>query len=400
MKNILLIELLCDIIYISDFNVRKMGFPIILKKRGRVMNRIKKAVSMILAITALAMVFTACDKDTSPSDVDKNMLSSTVNNVFEAGIDLYNNGDYEEAVMILENAVRKNPERAEIYIALADAYVAVDRGNYAVTALKKSLDVVENKDAVNNKIELLKKRGYGDSSIVDILKEEKFDADNNLIYSMEYFYDDFGKIIKKTSQNSDGKCLKKIVYKYDKNNLLIKETTYGADKSYQGHNEYSYNDNKLLDHRVVVNNTGRFEFQYTYNNNVLSSVAFGHELGEGRYEYTYDDKGNMIHEKWYDHMQDGNLVGTYDYTYNDRNTLIKEVEYNPDGSVYSYTVYEEDEKGRAKNMAHHYPDGTLHINCDVNSYEYDNEDRLIKMGIYDKDANSRGYIIYTYDSIS
>ena len=365
------------------------------------MNCINKTMAFILAIIVAMMIYTACDKEIPPSPNAESNSITNIKSDFEEGIDFYNNGDFDEAVLFLESAVVRNPDRAEIYIALADAYVAVNRGNYAVTVLQNALEEVKNKDAVKNKIKLLEKDGYGQSEIVDMIREEKFDADNRLVYSIRYYYDDSGRLIKTVSSDANGENSENVIYKYNEKNLLISETTYNADKSYKGHTEYSYDNNDNLACRVVVNNTGRLEFHYKYNkDNTLICMAFGHELGEGRYEYTYDSKGNLIHEVWYDSMTGGNLVGTYDYTYNDKGIRIREDEYNPDGSLYSYTIYEEDEKGRARNMAHHYPDGTLHTSCDVNSYEYDDNDRLIKMGIYDKDANSRGYISYTYDFIN
>ncbi len=78
------------------------------------------------------------------------------------------------------------------------------------------------------------------------------------------------------------------------------------------------------------------------------------------------------------------------FEYDAKGNMIKQTNYEKDGSVLDYTVYEyDDNSNKIKDVWY------LNDSSQTSIYEYDN-DKLIKVSIYDANGAFARYVLYTY----
>ncbi len=150
----------------------------------------------------------------------------------------------------------------------------------------------------------------------ETISEIEYDADGKVIHThtFEYEYDDNGKLLKR--------------HEYENGRLIeTRENVYypdGSGETYFSKNIMYYEDGS---YRVIVYNTHG------------SIVSDTHYFADStRLENTYDDNGNDLSETYYD--ADGNISAkfTYEYTYDNKGNIVLRKEYKND-TLYSETEY-------------------------------------------------------------
>lgn len=96
---------------------------------------------------------------------------------------------------------------------------------------------------------------------------------------------------------------KVIVRKYDDAGNMVEETTLKDGKTELGRNIFRFNgNNKLVSKEEYYATQLRAKYEYKYSSNNLIEVYQTSASGETMLysAYKYDDKGNMVEERWYD----------------------------------------------------------------------------------------------------
>ena len=167
---------------------------------------------------ALSLIFllTACGK---------NQTGPTWQEKYDLGVRYLSEGNYEEAIIAFTAAIEIDPKQAEIYIKLADAYLAADRYQDALTVLEKGLETVGDNEDLNEKLADLSgpqlREGYP--------KSERFDFDYGG-YQIRY-YDEYGFHVRNEQYDSNGVLEVETVYTYDSAGRRLTRTITRANDS-------------------------------------------------------------------------------------------------------------------------------------------------------------------------
>lgn len=216
---------------------------------------------------------------------------------------------------------------------------------------------------------------------------------------------------------------RKTVYELDEKNRVTKETRYKneeeglsiqrvyendlhtASKYYEGGEEY----------------LGTEYFSYDDEGNVLQSKATDSEDEVlAQTDYTYNNKGQLITEKFYkngnfqshtkreykgDNVrkiyeldEEGKIKSSTVYEYNKKDKITKKTEYNANVEVDEYTVYEYDKKGNKIKYVDYNADGSVEK---THTSEYDKYNNETLRQVFNADGEEENYNYmryqYTYD---
>ncbi|MFC2086926.1 hypothetical protein ACFLSA_02030 [Bacteroidota bacterium] len=170
--------------------------------------------------------------------------------------------------------------------------------------------------------------------------EEKVSNDGESYFTFKYKYDLQGKLKTKSQYTSSGAFMGKEEYAYSngtvtilsydgannqtgkaiekyENNLLVETIKYGANGSAGMKNTYKYNqEGMLLEEKKY--NQGRFieKLNYRYNpNGFVEQIAKEDADGQKfiNNSYFYDNRFNLIEEKWFDGVPDDYSKKSYSY---------------------------------------------------------------------------------------
>jgi len=72
---------------------------------------------------------------------------------YDLGIRYLNEGNYQEAILAFEAAIKIDPKQADAYVALADAYLATEDYDNAMAALTRGMDQADSTSAIQGKYE-------------------------------------------------------------------------------------------------------------------------------------------------------------------------------------------------------------------------------------------------------
>ncbi len=186
-----------------------------------------------------------------------------------------------------------------------------------------NIDAAEREYIKNQNIKEIEKVSFIFDVNGDPVKGEK-------LSTIKYSHDGFMSEI--VIYNSKGKV--ENVYTYDyKNNLRIKTTRYTPNGKPDKYYTYDYNE---------------------FKNKIKSTRYNMSQDMDKYYTYDYDDSGNLIKESWYDktgkeeysieyeydngrkttarsYNQDDDLVYKYNYKYDNKGNIIEEEKYDSDG---------------------------------------------------------------------
>lgn len=173
--------------------------------------------------------------------------------------------------------------------------------------------------------------------------------------TVEFTYNDSGKLITQVHKNKSGSEIRRYEYTYDANgNCLTKNRLGGSTEEYIA---YTYNDKAQLTKETV---TQKYSYQsddvtvwiYTYdaNGNVASRI---NKQGSGML-YQYDAAGRVTEEK--EIYADSDSFNKYSYAYDEQGRMIKE-RYESDDTWTEYT-YGYDPRGTQYELTYTLSDGT------------------------------------------
>ncbi len=246
----------------------------------------------------------------------------------------------------------------------------------------------------NNLLTETDSRGNKTEYEVDGVTSRNKEITDRLGNKTAYEYDDSGRTTKVTSKNADGDEVATVSYTYDSFDSLT-EIVRGDGLKYV----LQYNAFHNLESIAIDGKSDGKLITYTYkeNNGRLKEMTYAN--GD-KMTATYDGKGNMIAEHWYD--ASGNLTAHYKYGYSAQGEIVLTIDMLAK-KMYNYT-YENDRLEQSTEsditfFENFYVStesgliGSKTLVCSVRYY-YDDENTLTKKRIVWADGNEQ-IISYT-----
>lgn len=184
----------------------------------------------------------------------------------------------------------------------------------------------------------------------DLVRVDDYGAagDGHMYKCREHIYES-GNEIRKNSLDTSSTVYEFYEYKYDsQGNLIYEHRNIPSYNRINGRKEYSYNEfgemveERFYDEKGSCSYTIRYAYNYNEHNKPVEKYEIlSNEEKKLLQDYKYDDNGNLVETIIYDHSQ------KLTYEYNENNKLIKECKYDHYGEVdmlnswieYEYEVY-------------------------------------------------------------
>lgn len=243
--------------------------------------------------------------------------------------------------------------------------------------------------------------------------QKNYDKDGNLTYESVEEYDEDTNTITYIEYDGDGKIEYKYSDTYDEYGNLIKYVSYNSDGtvSYEGKYEYEYDD----DGNVLSYKNDNYEIKYELNKNGDPERAETFEDGKliSYAEYEYHKNGNLAEETRYD--KDGNMTRKTEYhkngnlaeekEYRENGELSSHYKYNENGDITDYTYYNKDGEKSSETKykydkkghltgATEYEDGEITGKLKI---KCDKKGNVTSVTYYDEDGEETGRITMKYD---
>lgn len=315
-------------------------------------------VGIAVGILLIALVIGLCIHFTARNESVEESWQSQ----YDLGMRFLSDGDYEQAIIAFEASIALEPYHADVYLALADAYIGNGQSEQARETLEKAQDYVDD-ERIAEKLKEPVQEDTAKEPEEETMEEEPFvrlarinhyDTYGELSYWNEYVYDDNNQIVKEIirySEDDNGYTVYE--YSYDGEGRLLNVQYIGYDKEGNVQNQlpfplvyYIYNDEgKLIEEGGGEGDSSNII--YTYEGEKIVSAIGDDGYGVFEYQYFYDDSGlltekteTMVQSYWEDEIETEEQLCQYHYKYNSEGQLIKEISetHNSQWGDTTYTV--------------------------------------------------------------
>ena len=252
--------------------------------------------------------------------------------------------DYEKAVSL-------DGSYARDYLGLADIHIRKKEYDKALEVLNQGLEKTGDDTGISDKIAEIQSGNIKDSEDNE-RKFSSYDAEGNLIWYHEYFYDENGE-----------KCR---VVAYDGAGVQTDEMEVAYDE--QGHltDTFGYIEKDGTLYKIV--------HEYDDSGNRAKTDRYDSDGALDSYKtYEYDEKGNLVQEQYFDSSENLQAYFVYEYDENDR--IKKHSQYGADKKLRSYWVFEIDSDGQRTKDSFYDGDGALEC---YYVYHYDDDGNLVE----------------------
>lgn len=173
-------------------------------------------------------------------------------------------------------------------------------------------------------------------------------------------------------------------YEHDRNGKITKIIEYNEEGEILGWIEYIINSQGNSEKQERYNKQGNLsstvEYEYGENDNVVKVEVYDNSENISWWiKYEYDEKENRIRETSLLYTNVGETTISTEHEYDEKNNLIKSTQYNSDGSIFKYKVYERDEEGRVKKISNY--EGGASLAFEWEEYVYSDDEK--KTTIYE-----------------
>ena len=271
-------------------------------------------------------------------------------------------GDYAKAIENYEKALEIDEMSVDAYLGLVEAYIRSGDFEKALEIAKKGYEKTGDQ-RLQEKIDMIESGNIVDSRGL-FYKKTMYDAGNQVVYWQVFSYDENGEVASVTSYDANGNqtghvdCdhsnpLREVNYctytdsgkvfmsvtEYDESGRMIKSTYYGGEtESDAWYMTYEYEGDKNIETQYGIDGTVQCRYihyqegnkhvteNYHYESYNDTFVLDSKQVDDGNRTYYYDADGSMTYYTEMQYDEDGNVTGY--------------AEYNPDGSLIRYEVYE------------------------------------------------------------
>lgn len=271
----------------------------------------KRMIGLILAL-ALALGLCACGSkaETAPAEEVPVEEVPTWQEQYDLGLRFLSEGNYKEAIIAFEAAIKIDPKLPEAYVGLADVYTAQGDTDKAMEILRQALEALGENESLSAALEAL--QPAGPQPLEGYPKTERSDfGDEYTIFE----YDEFGRLTRSTSYTTaDDAVIDYWEYTYEgivsETNQYgwreVKEEAFKSNGTLRTRREYLYTpgstavvsrESFFSDTRTTVR-----EFPYTMQSPVHYIVNTGYR-SDGHEEYALIwerdlDTKQILKESW------------------------------------------------------------------------------------------------------
>ena len=253
--------------------------------------------------------------------------------------------DYEKAIALDETNV-------DAWLGLADVYIRMGEYDKAGEVLHQALEKTENAPSIGDKLAELESGSVSDSS---------------------------GNIRRSSYYNGSGALIGYFTYTYDSEGFRKTVTAYDA-----AGNQVAYGENTQTFTGDTTRDTWYIEHidEDTLWLRKMVSESTTHADGSTEESQTYYDR-------------DGNVSSYTRIYYDTAHRCVRMEDYDPDGSLTGYNTVTYNADGREARFSQYSTDGTL---VAYEEYEYDENGHESKHSFYNGDGQLTGYDLYQYDA--
>ncbi len=346
-------------------------------------NTMKKLKTICLILITL-LTLTACGGDKWQESYD-------------LGMRYLSEGNYAEAIIAFDKAIKIDPKQPMAYVGRADAHIGSgetdDNLALAFADYTAAIELDEtNANAWLGLADVYIRQGEFDKAMETLqealVKTNNADIIANKLAEIEAgnFTDSSGNIRRSNSFDAYGNLKHYHIYFYDEKNRLSMATSFKANGEQTGHAEAVYNEagQAIIDIYMTSDTVGLIECVYDEHGNLIherfiNSVYAGQET-----MYEYDEQGNETKRIFY---EKGEINSWVESEYKS-NVLVKECIFFSDGSLIGYIEHEYDDKMRRVKDLEYAANGELERYI---VYRFDASDNYLGMEFYDGDGNMTGY---------
>ena len=191
----------------------------------------------------------------------------------------------------------------------------------------------------------------------NIIRENRYDADGNLMYSHISDWQN-GRIVRKSSYDGEGNLTASFDYAYDERGNNTEGTWF------------------LSKNGILM----KAEFIYDENDRVIEKTHFGSgSLATNKTYNSYDEEGRLVTVKYYGSWPDGEVTYT-SREYDDNGFLVKSTTSDGNGNLLNYELYTPNQFGKIDEYTHYdeHDNPVYRIR-----YHYDEEGNRIMTERYD-----------------
>ena len=342
----------------------------------------KKIIICLLAILSVLMI---CG------------CSETSADHYQEALKLLEAGERDKAVSALNEAIKADPENAELLIKRAYANMIVDaRGLYEIDIeqiladLEKALELEpENEEAMQliyyagvmkNEYEEAAEALEELIGNLDVSDETKVLLENAKAGNVK---DLFGRTRTQTNY-LNGELVYKTYFDCGKDGRISRVHSYDANNDLIGSVDILYDDQgNLLTWVSFTENGDMYRSEYSYGSNGKVTEINNYRMDGSWYDtvnYEYDENGNAVrviyvYESYtqdhryeiedgkvlsdYAYDENGNLIYYYLNSFDDRGNRVRSDSYDENGELTSYMLFSFDEEGNQIGYARYDKDGKL-----------------------------------------
>lgn len=237
-------------------------------------------------------------------------------------------------------------------------------------------------DALEEREFLMEKKVYDEKG--NLVTEISYYPNGSIIQQLGYLYDDNGNLIEETLEEEASGIAERKSHDYSENGKKHKTYVHYLDGTYDTI-EYIYDDKGRLISKITTDSEGDVDQRKEYkfqDDKLLKETEYDHEdniLDE--ITYNYDDKGNLMEMTHYDGIEKVTIKTLHEYDEKDRRTgtLI----YNAKGKLVEKHGFLFDEKDRIVEATEETP-----YENNITTMQYDENDNIIEQ----KEVNAEGEI--------
>ena len=313
---------------------------------------------------------------------------------YDLGMRYLSEGNYAEAIIAFDKAIKIDPKQPMAYVGRADAHIAsgetVDNLAVAFADYTAALELDEtNANAWLGLADVYIRQGEFEKAM-ETLQEALVKTNNADIIADKLaeieagtLTDSSGNIRRMNGYDENGNLVWYHIYSYNEKGRTSAVTAYNSQNQQIGHvdKEYDEEGRKTVD--CIMNSTTgeiiKCVYIYDNNGNIVKELRGNRE--EIVREYNADNK--VI--RWSDY-RDGKLSYYIEYEYKD-GQMIKETSYSAQGECRGYIIHEYDIDGKHIKLSHYDANGTMYEYW-INSYNengkrigtkyYDAEGKLLR----------------------
>ncbi len=295
--------------------------------------------------------------------------------LYAAGIDHLNEGEYEEAIAAVLSAVVIDPNRYEAYVVQGDAYMSLERFEKALSVYQKAYDLApENQNVLQERLD--KAQSAINAQTEPPAEPEETIPETTVIETepVTVTAPEEKKVSRITSLYN-GEVSSEYVFNYDNGGTLLQKITSGynnGEKTYTNVTEYQYDSAGML-MRIKEANSPFVENEFHYDQGVLTGYTYNEVMGDViantvTYHYERDDKGNVV--KITTTSSDQDLWTNGEYTYDDMGRCV---------SAYEHERYGDHEFKRTMTYDHSNL-GAVIVTKEETMFDFTNTTRSIQFG--------------------